>query len=358
MDDSDPNIVKRLNGLPPYLDADGNVTDTPPVATESPVEDAPQETQEEDPKEDSSEEPQEPQEETQEENVEDVAVEDKPDEPTEEDALKNSKNPERTKKYIDKLKKQNEELKRKNVLDNINPEPIPNQWPESPTTNEIPSASLFPGLTQKQVDTAFSEIMDENGYVDRGLLNSTMYNLQKENAELKKRLDEEARERKRIEQRQDQQERNEIMREVHGKFPQIDPQNKEKFDDRVWQYVTKNMAAEMLNEAERAARTGEVIDPNDKNLQRQRIQRLADKATKLLEQDLLDDNGEVDPTRLMNKKDKAKLTEAENAKRNINAIGTSQSSQRYSYSDQDTLVKATLRGEPGALAERLRRAGQ
>jgi hypothetical protein len=202
--------------------------------------------------------------------------------------------------------------------------------------------------------------MDENGYVDRGLLNSTIQDLILKNQNLERQLVEERKATQTTAQKIDDFQREQVMRDIHNKYPKLNPENAgddvpedKRFDDRLWQYVHKEMVASWVREAE----SGKVVNPNDKKEQAKLIEKLTQKGMDLLSEDLLNDEGEVDPTRLMNRKEKQKLDEATNAKININATQSKQPHQE-DWSDHEALVKATMRGEKGALAERLRRAGQ
>jgi hypothetical protein len=167
---SDPKIVNRLGNLPPFKDKDGNIVGTPPeepkVEEEVKKEDPKEEVKVEAPSEEKKEEPK--------------VEEPKEEEVTEEEALANSKNPERTKKFIEKLKKQNEELKKppepkQNVLESLTPEaPEIPQWPAPPTTNVVPTPKQYPGLTQAQINEVFKTTVDDQGYVDAGLLDGIL----------------------------------------------------------------------------------------------------------------------------------------------------------------------------------------
>lgn len=345
MDDntSDPQIVNRLNQFPPYTDAVGNIIDKPAPQIETPVET-------EGPAVEKVEEP--------EEIVEEVEIPEPVEEPTEDEALANSKNPERTKKFIEKLKKQNEELKtpRKPILEALEPE-VP-QWPLPPTTNVAPQE--FPGLTKSEIDSTFKNLVDEQGYVDSGLLINSLNEAKTKNDNLQRELDKTRNETQKTNQRLDDFERNETMKGIHSRYPKLDPTNiaedlpeDKKFDDRLWNYVQKNMVSEWVNEAS----SGKVVNPNDKKAQAERLERITQKGMEYLP--YLDEKGEVDVKLIeMKKAEKQQADQVDSAKRNINATGGSISGQRNTYGDHEALVEATRHGVPGSLAERLRRAGQ
>jgi len=307
---SDPKIVERLKGLPPYEE-------------EKPLESPPVEVK---PSEPPPETPEEPKEEPK--IVEPAAKT----EITEKEALDNSKNPERTGEYIKKLKDENASLKRKNILDSFIPEPlvVPNA-PTPPTTNVIPTQQQFPGLPQKQIDETFKGLVDDAGYVDTGLLISTLKELKEKNRLAEERANQAEAQSKQAVKRFDDFERNEIMRKVHDRFPKVNPDNvgenipeEQRFDERVWKYVRNEVVDQWMN--------GKPTD----------VEAAAQEA--------------MDTFYPMKKVDKVKLAEAEKAKKNINALSGGQA-RGTDYSDHEALVKATMLGKKGALAERLKKAG-
>lgn len=344
--DSDPKIVKRLNQFPPYTDAQGNIVSTPP-------------------EEDINKEIEIPTEDIKEEQIVESKAEEQVEEVDEKEALDNSKNPERTKEYINKLKEQNKELKNynENVLDSLvtkTPTLEVPQWPAPVITNVIPQN--FPGLSQGQINETFKGLVDENGYVDSGLLIEKLNEQKERNEQLQRQLAETKTETQKTNQRLDDFERNEIMRNVHNKFPKLNPSNvdeklpgEQRFNSGLWEYVRKNMVSEWVNEST----SGKPVDPNDKRAEAERLERITQRGMSYLNAGVLNDEGEVDIDLInMKKADKEKITQAETAKKNINAYTGGGSGQRNDYSTHEALVQATLAGKPGALAERLRRAGQ
>jgi hypothetical protein len=299
--DSDPTIVKRLDKLPPFVDEEPQA----PVeeVVETPVEEKVEEPVEE---------------------VKEEVVETK-EEVTEEEALKESKQPEHTKKFIEKLKEQNKELK-KNVLDSLQPEPEPAQWPQSPTTNIVPSAQQFPGLSQAQITDTFKGLVDENGYVDSGLLINSLKEQKERNDKLQQEVIITKQETQKTNKRLDDFERNEVMKGVHAQFPTLDPNN-DNFDEKLWKFVRNEVVDQWMN--------GKPTD----------VMAAATEGMEVLH------GGE------MKRAEKEQLEKTETAKRNINAIGASQTTQRETYTDHDALVTAVQHGKRGALAERLAKSG-
>jgi hypothetical protein len=304
-EESDPKLVEKLKGFPPYEDETPEeapvVPETQEEAVEAPVE-APQ--------------------------IEEVTPVEETKEELPEDTSK------RTAEQFDKLKESNNNLKqalevekKKNILDSLMPtapkEPV---WPESPITNQIPPAQQYPGLSQKQVNETFDNLVDGNGYVDTGLLISTLTDLRTKNKLAEERARVAEQNTQKIGKRFEDFERNEIMKSVHAQFPTLDPNN-ENFDEKLWKFVRNEVIDQWMNGKQTdvmaaAAEGMDTLHGND-----------------------------------MKKADKEKLVQAETAKKNINALGSSQSAQRDTYSEHDTLVRAVQQGKKGALAERLRKAG-
>jgi len=240
----------------------------------------------------------------------------------------------RTAEQFDKLKEHNKELKeenkkiKKNVLDSLVPEAP--QYPQSPITNVAPSAKKYPGLSQKQVNETFKGLVDDQGYVDSGLLVSTLKELKE-----KEKLSEERVRRAEAKAEQttrdfDSFQRTQIMKEVHKKHPRLDPENSEAFDVRFWKGVRSDMVDGMMK--------GKVLD----------IAKVADDWAELLY------GKEVKEVQEVKKKDKEKLEKAEDEKRNINALGTRQTSQRLDDTETEALHEAARRGKKGAVAALLR----
>ena len=295
-EETDPKIVERLKNLPPY--GDERDKETPQETPEVP------ETPPEEPK-----------------------VEEPTPEVTKEEETKK-----RTAEQFDKLKESNNKLKeeletvkKKNVLESLMPEaPQPTIYPQPPTVNVAPEQ--FPGLTQTQIKETFKGLVDENGYVDSGLLIETLKELREKNRIAEERAKIAEQQSQNVARKFDDFQRNEIMKEVHAKYPTLNPENGE-FDEKLWKFVRNEVIDQWMNgkqtDVMAAAQEGfDTLHGND-----------------------------------MKKADKEKLEAAETAKKNINALGVNQTSQRESSGDHEALVRATQLGKKGALAERLRKAG-
>jgi hypothetical protein len=190
----------------------------------------------------------------------------------------------------------------------------------------VPNAQQFPGLSQAQITDTFKGLVDENGYVDSGLLISSLKEQKSRNDILQQEVLRAKQDTQKTNRRLDDFERNEVMRDVHKAFPTLDPNN-ENFDEKLWKFVRNEVVDQWMNgkptDVMAAAAEGmEVIHGSE-----------------------------------MKKAEKEQLEKAEMAKRNINAIGASQTSQRETYSDHDALVTAVQHGKRGALAERLAKSG-
>lgn len=304
----DPAILNRLGQLPPFLDEKGNA-----------VEELPQNNQQE--------EIVEQQEEQQEEQV----VETPDNTPSEEVALQNSKNPERTKEFIDKLKAENEALREKARKEQEIPETNFNfEVPDlpqfnQPITNVAPPVGVYPELTSKQIQDEMKNIVDDQGYVDTGLMNETFSKLNEQVRLANERAQKAEEKVNKVVNRFDN-EKLEIKRNaVHQKFPQLDPNRTDvEFDNRLWEATRNEMVGQQLN--------GEQPD----------FMKASEKMYNILYPN-------------MNKQVKS----TQDAMRQINATGTKTSTtQRVDMSERDYLIKATQKGTKGALAERLRQAGQ
>lgn len=301
-DPSDPQIVSRLDKMPPFVEPEvqkevDKIGKEPQEEVEAPIEEKVEEPE-----------------------VKEEVVKE---EVTEEEALKESKQPEHTKKFIEKLKEQNKELK-KNVLDSLEPEAP--QWPQAPTTNVIPNVQQFPGLSQTQITDTFKGLVDENGYVDSGLLINSLKEQKNRNDALQQEVIKAKQDTQKTNKRLDDFERNEVMREVHKVYPTLDPNN-ENFDEKLWKFVRNEVVDQWMN--------GKPTD----------VMGAATEGMTVL-------YGNE-----MKKAEKEQIEKTETAKKNINALGASQTTQRDIYSDHDALVTAVQHGKRGALAERLRKAG-
>lgn len=333
-EDVSTDILKRLQGLPPY----GKANETPPVVepTETPVEEpAEQEKEEvETPIETKPEETPAPVEEDVEEEV------------TEEEALSNSKNPERTKKYIESLKAKIpapapvvEEPKEHipNAFEATEPEALagmdtPVETPQF-TPQEVANTQVFPNLSQKKIDDIMASLVatNEDGeeVVDIDKLRATLAqaNMEVQNAksESQKAIDRV----EKVEKKFSDFEKTKEVVKVHESFPELDPESG-KFDPKFYEVVKNEMVQQLIQKGKK-----------DFMAAAEKYQDIFRKG---------DDE--------VNKKEKAKQTEVVNAKKQINATGSHvNAQQRKGWEDPTALAAATRTNQKGALEERLRRSG-
>jgi len=298
------NLKDRIKQTPPF----DSQEDTPPS-------EAPEENQEELKVEQTVEEEQ-PQEQPQEQPVEKQT-----EEPKLPDDVK-----QRTKQEFDKLKQSNKELKETvkkytDVLSSLKPQEAapPNQFTSSfepILTNQPPSA--YPGLTQQQIKDTFENLVDSEGYVDVNLLKEELEKQRRraEYAEQKAKEAEEAA--KKAVKTVDDFQRTQKMREVHAKYPQIDPDSPQ-FSETMWEAVRNEIIGQWVTigteDVEAAAKKWyDILYPMAKDKE-------ADK------------------------------------KAQINAIPTQPMSTSSTFEDYQALVEATRKNKKGALAERIKRAG-
>lgn len=147
----------------------------------------------------------------------------------EEEALENSKNPERTKKYIDKIKDEKKQLQ--DVLESLSPvNNLPEPSEEAPKPQQdIPAANNYDNLSQQEVQNIYDKLIDANGYVDVNLLKQSL----KEADDRARKAEETA---KQVTQNmsammnyiQNSEDRR-MVKEAHAAYPQLDP-NSPEFD--------------------------------------------------------------------------------------------------------------------------------
>jgi len=311
-----PTLKDRIKQVPPF-----DPQEETPVSEEKQVEEIKEEQtiEEEQPQEQLQERPQEQlQEQPQEQPVEEQKEEPK----LPEDAK------ERTKQEFEKLKQSNQELKETvkkytDVLSSLQPQEVapPNQFTpafEPILTNQPPTT--YPGLTQQQIKDTFENLIDSEGYVDVSLLKEELEKQRRraEIAEQKAREAEEAA--KKAVKTVDDFQRTQKMREIHAKYPMLDPESPPGvFNKTMWEAVRNEIVGQWITtgteDVEAAAKKWYVI---------------------------------LYPM--------AKDKEADK-KAQINAIPTQPVSTSSTFEDHQSLVEATRKGKKGALSERLKRAG-
>lgn len=234
---------------------------------------------------------------------------------TEEAALENSKNPERTAEYIEKLKTERDDYR--NLLESLRPE-----------QQEAVRAENFPNLNQQQVDDVVQSLVDQDGYLDGSKLQNTLNDLNVRLRQAEERAKKAEAEAKRAEVTQRDFEEKQVMREVHAKYPTLDPHS-EAFDQQFFDAVRNELFVQMMNGQQSPIAA-------------------ADKWHGILY------------NKAMTKKEKDEQIKKEEAKRTINAVGTRSTIEKgYWEKEEDGMLRDQVRsGTKGALAELLRRRGQ
>jgi len=311
-------VSDRLKNQPPYEDEKGEVTD------EKPEEEVKEEVKAE-PKVEGAE------------DKEEVKT-------TEEELPKDAK--ERTKEQFDKLKESNKKLKEENekakaearkyakegLVSSLVPDepkqPQPAQQPQynwdRMVTKQVPPSSLYPDMSKKDVKNVFDSLVDDQGYVDSGLLKET---LESTNTQIARQKQENERLRQQLNQtnrKMDDFQRSQTAREVHDKHPQLNPDS-DQFNPKYFEATRDKMVANLA---------------------------------KGLPEDFM---GSADSLAEVYVKKETKEEKESKKKKDaiaqINATGTEGSSGRRDFGDHEELVKAVQYGKKGALAERLKRSG-
>jgi uncharacterized coiled-coil protein SlyX len=152
------------------------------------------------------------------------------------EALLNSKNPERTKGYIEKLKQQINDLKapKQEVTGNFGESVFDAFHPEKTITEPTPTPAptvQAPYLNPQQVQNLTQQYIDADGNVDIQGLNKAVSDANQNAYQAQQRL-------QTLEQKIARSEETQQAREAHALFPEIDPLNKEKFNPKLFEAVT------------------------------------------------------------------------------------------------------------------------
>lgn len=173
----------------------------------------------------------------------------------EREALENSKNPERTKAYIEKLKLERDEALKKtqepqlppidygrSVLDGIRPtvETTPEQLPQIPQPQQVPNQlPQTPYLNPLQVQNFTQQFVDSQGNVDVDGLNRALVQANRAAYEANMRVQAAEIKIAQIEQSSEE-------RELHARYPEIDPiGGKEKFKPELFNAVRDRLVRNM-----------------------------------------------------------------------------------------------------------------
>lgn len=245
----------------------------------------------------------------------------------------------RTAKEFEKLKGTNQELKRerdeyKNLFESLRPNEVPQKAQEQydQPINQAPSANQFQNLNQADINQAFQSMVDENGYLDGNKLIQTLGAMNERATRAEQaaaRIEKKAQE---AEKKARETEESTAQKEVHKKYPQLDPNNEEGFNPKFWKAV--------FNELGMKAKSG--VMPSSLDYM---------KAADEVYQDFFSDED-------MTKKQQAAQTEDQ--KKQINSVRPQSTMTKgyYEKAEHESLVHSVRSGKKGALAEMLRRRGQ
>lgn len=201
-------------------------------------------------------------------------------------------------------------------------------------TNQIPNANQFSNLNQQQVDQTFRSMVDENGFLDGNKLMGVLQAMNTRAIQAEQRA-------QRAEEKADsstkkllEKEEKAAQQAVYKKYPQLDPDNKEQFDPKMWRAVYNALAVK--------AKAGE--NPTDKDYMDAADQVYSD----FYEQ------------KDMGKKQEEQKQEKVEQKQQINAVKPVSGIQHgyYAQDDEQELINKVKAGKRGALAELLNRRGQ
>lgn len=266
-----------------------------------------------------------PEEQTGQENANEQAQED----------LSTSKLPEdasdRTKQQFEKLVESNKKLKEEleaakakqqseipSVMDSLRPKEPVQQSKEVKV-----DANKFNNLNQDQVNQLQSDLTykGEDGYeyVNTALLNKRLEEANKQA--------EQARQEAKMASAQFQRfEEQTQLSEAYQKFPQLNPNNKDQFDPNFYDFVKAELMTQAMRGEKNLVKAAQDVDKRIGHYKK---------------------TGEA----------MEKQEDVQSKKEQINATGTVSTNSRYAKQGDDYLREATMRGKPGALAERLRRSG-
>lgn len=235
----------------------------------------------------------------------------------------------RTKEQFDKLKNNNQELKKqnehyKNVLQSLRPDVIEPAKPVTPTT---PDAKDFSHLNQAQVENITQGLVDENGYVDMGKLSKILQETN-ERAIRAERAAQAAQSQSTKTVRDFEE--SSVMQQVHKDYPALDPKS-DQFDEEYYDSVRNELVGQML-------KTGKEDVPAAAKKWHERL------------------FGKKEPVET--KEEKQQREQGEQARALINTTPTGNvTKNRTSSNDLEYLRTQTRLGSQSALKERLERAG-
>lgn len=238
----------------------------------------------------------------------------------------------RTQEQFEKLKDSNDQLKKerdglKNVLESLRPDNVPPQQQQQYQTpiNQAPSANQFNNLSQNDVNNVFQSMVDAEGYLDGNKLMQTLQQMNQRATNAEQRAARVEEHLQRREAAETESQKTKLMKEVHAKYPELDPEG-DAFDEDFYEMVRNDLIGQLMQGKE---------DP----------MAAADKwASK----------------RNMTREEKQIKDTKQEQKSQINAVRPRSSMMKgyYEKEEQQALVNQVRQGKKGALAEALRRIGQ
>lgn len=242
----------------------------------------------------------------------------------------------RTKEQFEKLTESNKELKTerdkyKNVLESLVPEKPEDKYQEP--TNKMPSAGQYKNLEQKDIESVFKSMVDEDGYLDGNVLLTTL----KKMDERTRRAEQEAirlkKEQERLKLEEEQKQISSEAKMVHEKYPQLDPENEEEFNKDFYNAVRGDLINDMMKSGKRD------------------FMKSADRIAKAFV------SSSKEEKEVATKEETKTKEETQKKKEQINAVRPKSTSMAGYYKDEEeqALREKVRKGKKGALAEMLRR---
>lgn len=213
----------------------------------------------------------------------------------------------RTKEQFEKLTEANKRLKEEN-------EKLKTNTPTPSVLESLRPQDNFPSVSSAQAQQIQEQVFDEQGFVDPNLLNQKLAQAEQTAQQAILAAQQAQQQLRTFEETQQTQ-------QVYQKYPQLDPNGKQ-FDPQFYARVKNELIGQMMQGKENLLEAAESVD-------------LAFNQTSQTQ---------------------AKEEEARNLKQQASStIGASQGAS--APVDHDYLVEETRKGNPDALAERLKRAG-
>lgn len=226
--------------------------------------------------------------------------------PTEEESLPDGVK-DRTQEQFEKLTEANKRLKEEN-------ESLKGSKPTQSVLESLRPSDNFPNVSDAQAKQVAEQVFDEQGFVDPNLLNQKLAQAEQT---ARQAIDAAQQAQKQLRTFEETQ----TTQQVYSKYPQLDPNGGE-FDPQFYNRVKNELIGQMMQGKENLMEAAKSVDM------------AFSQTSKKQEED----------------------TEARNLKQQASStIGASQGAS--APIDQDYLVEETRKGNPDALAERLRRAG-